>query len=78
MDELRFRQLKALREAMAHPLFDEAIKDLRHELADEIADTYDHSKADALRAERAALARLAARLVAYTNEISLFERKMNV
>lgn len=75
MDELRLRRLKALRETMAHPFFADAIKELRHEMATEIADTFDHAKADALRAERFALSRLEGRLNAYVNEIHFSERK---
>lgn len=75
MDELRMRRLRALKETMAHPFFAEAIKDLRHELATEIADTLDHDKADALRAERIALSRIEGRLTAYLNEIQFAERK---
>lgn len=75
MDELRLRRLRALKAALDAPFFAEAIKELRHELATEIADTLDHDKADALRAERIALSRIEGRLTAYCNELQFAERK---
>lgn len=77
IDDLRFRRLKALREAMSHPFFGQAIAELKRELADEIADCVDPIKAGALRAERFALERVAGRLESYTNELMITEKQVN-
>ena len=77
MDDLRFRRLKALRETMDNPFFGQAVEELRRELADEIADCVDPVKAGALRAERVALTRLAARIETYTNELMIVEKQAN-
>jgi alpha-galactosidase len=71
MDDLEVRRSRALKEAMAQPFFDEAIDALRQDLAIEIADCLDPSRADALRAERFALLRLRDRLQAQINKLTM-------
>lgn len=66
--ERRTRQIAALAQAMAQPLFDEAIADLRARLATEIADCMDPDTTAALKAERFALNRLRGRLQSFVNE----------
>lgn len=78
MDDLRFRKLKALREAMNHEYFGQAIADLQREIADEMADCIGPSeKIAALKAERFALGRLHGRLESYLNELMMTERQTN-
>lgn len=77
MDDLRFRRLKALRQALDQPFFNLAIEELKRELADEIADCMDPVKAGAVRAERFALERVRGRLEAYTNELMITEKQVN-
>lgn len=71
MDELQARKVRALKEAMDQPFFDLAIEELRRNLADQIADTLDEGKAEALRAERFALTRLRGRLQAHLNNLTM-------
>ena len=76
MDELRFRKLKALQQAMDHPFFDQAVTELKREIADEMADCVGPAeKIGALKAERFALDRLRGRLESYVNELTFMERK---
>jgi len=75
MDDLRFRRLKALRAVLDQPFFGLAIEELQRELADQIADEMDHTKAGALRAERFALGRLQGRIESYLNDLMVVERK---
>ena len=75
MDDLRFRRLKALRQALDQPFFGQAVAELRRELADEIADCLEPEKAEALKAERFALDRLHGRLESYLNELMMIERQ---
>jgi hypothetical protein len=71
MGEREIRQLQSLKQALDQPHFDEAVDELRRQLADEIADCLDPVKADALRAERIALARLRGRLQAHLNKLTM-------
>jgi hypothetical protein len=77
MDDLRYRKLKALQQAMDHEFFGLAIDELRREMADRIADEMDPVKAGALRAERFALSSLQGRLTSYLNELMMTERQTN-
>ena len=77
MDDLQFRRLKVLREVLDQPFFDNAIEELRREMADQIADEMDPVKAGAMRAERFALNGLRARLTTYVNDLTVIERKTN-
>lgn len=78
MDDLRFRKLRALRQAMDHEFFGLAIADLKREIADEMADCVGPAeKIGALKAERFALDRLRGRLESYVNELTMTERKTN-
>lgn len=71
MGEREIRRLRALKEALDQPYFDEAIEDLRRRLADEIADCLDPVKAESLRAERFALSRVRGRLQAHLNKLTM-------
>lgn len=78
MDDLRFRKLRALRQAMDHEFFGQAIAELKREIADEMADCVGPAeKIGALKAERFALDRLRGRLESYVNELTFLERKTN-
>ena len=78
MDDLRYRKLKALQQAMDHEFFEVAINELKRELADEIADCVGPiEKIGALKAERFALDRMRGRLESYVNELTMLERKTN-
>lgn len=70
-NELEFRRLQALKQALDQPYFDQAIDELRRRLADEIADCLDPAKAEALKAERFALSRLRNRLQAHLNNLTM-------
>lgn len=76
MDEIRFRRLKALREALDQPFFDQAVAELKREIADEMADCIGPAeRIGALKAERFALERLRGRLEGYLNDLMVVERK---
>ena len=76
MDELRFRRLRALREALDQPFFDQAVVELKREIADEMADCIGPAeRIGALKAERFAFERLRGRLEAYLNDLMVVERK---
>lgn len=78
MDDLRFRKLKALQQAMDHEFFGQAIAELKREIADEMADCVGPAeRIGALKAERFALDRLRGRLESYVNELTILERKTN-
>ena len=71
MDELRFRRLKALREALDQPFFDQAVAELKREIADEM----DPVKSGALRAVRVALTLIDGKIDSYLNDLMVVERK---
>lgn len=75
MDDLRIRRLRALRAALDSPFFQEAVAELRREMADQIADEMDPEKAAAMRSVRIALTRVHGRIESYLNDLKFTEKR---